>query len=115
MGDFENVRWLVIPENIISTINFNEIIDSSTDSIRFSLDGTKAVVKYYVNEVLEDTTTTYINPQTQQTIENITKKGIYGRPSFYTEEYKEYNHGEILALLLTDEWTNKNLNIITNG
>jgi hypothetical protein len=31
--------------------------------------------------------------------------GVYGRPSFYSNEYDEYTHEEILELLSTTEWT----------
>jgi len=105
MEEFKNRRWLVIPISIVDTINFGEVIDNSKDNLRYSIDKTKTFVKYDVNEVLEDTTVSVINPETQQTSEIVTKKGIYGRPSFYSDDYKEYTHEQILELLSTPEWT----------
>lgn len=118
---FENRRWLVIPTEEVKNIDFNQVHESSIDSLRYSVDGTKTFIKYEVNVVLEDITNTYINtmikpimsgdtvtteiPTSGETITTVTKAGVYGRPSIYKEEYPEYNHEDILALLATEEWS----------
>ena len=106
MDTFINRRWLVIPSSIIEQINFNQILESSVDSLRFSIDGTKTFIKYEINEVLETYTITNINPETGETITSTIESGIYGRPSIYSTEYDEYTHSEILELLNTEDWTN---------
>ena len=102
---FENRRWLVIPTNITGSINFDEVKESGVDSLRISNDGLKTFVKYDVEIIETEITYTTINPETGDNIVTTINEGIYGRPSFYSEEYDEYNHQEILDLLLNPEWT----------
>ena len=103
---FENRRWLVIPTDITGSINFNEVLESSVESLRLSLDETQTFVKYRVNEVLEEYTEEYYDAEDPTiTHTNTIEAGVYGRPSIYSEEYNEYNHQEILSLLSTNEWS----------
>lgn len=102
---FTNRRWLVIPAEEAKNINFNEILESSLESLRYSIDGTKTFIKYDVIEYLEDEVITIHNYETMQEETKITPAGIYGRPSIYKPEYPEYNHADMLQLLSTEEWT----------
>tara|TARA_Y100000385_G_C13070049_1_gene628581 strand:+ start:985 stop:1320 length:336 start_codon:yes stop_codon:yes gene_type:complete len=104
MSRFKNRRWLVIPIEKIDDINFSQVLESNVDSLRRSIDGTKTFVKYEVDIVDEDFETEYIHPQTSEEESYITKAGVYGRPDIYSEDYTEYNHENILALLSTEEW-----------
>ena len=102
----ENSRWLVIPTSITGSIDFNEVLQSSPENLRTSVDGTKTVIKYDITEI----TASYeeYHPDAENPEVFITSSfaaGIYGRPSFYSEEYPEYTHEDILTLLETDEWT----------
>lgn len=74
---FENRRYLVIPTTITSSIDFNEVLETSVETLRLSVDGTQTFVKYDKDQ----------------------------RPSIYSDEYVEYTHSEILELLSTEEWT----------
>jgi len=105
MSTFENRRWLVIPTTVTGSIDFNQILESSPESLRLSVDGTKTFIKYEINEILEDQTYTGINPETGEEISHTTLAGVYGRPSIYQEGDKEYTHEEILTLLSTEEWS----------
>ena len=105
MSTFANRRWLIIPTTLTWSIDFNQVLESSPESLRLSVDGTKTFIKYEINEVLEDQTYTGINPETGEEITSTTLAGIYGRPPIYSEEYPEYNHEEILRILATEEWT----------
>jgi len=105
MSRFPNRRWLVIPTSEVSNINFNQVLESSADSLRYSVDGTKTFVKYEVTVVEESYTQTYIDPETQEEVTTTVLAGVYGRPSIYNGTYPEYNHEDILALLATEEWT----------
>ena len=51
---YENRRWLVIPTTLIDEIDFNQVLESSSESLRFSVDGTKTFIKYEVNVVTEE-------------------------------------------------------------
>ena len=84
---YENRRWLVIPTSIIDTIKFNEVHESSIDSLRKSVDESETFVKYDISVIEETIIQTH-------------------RPSIYSDEYTEYNHEGILALLATSAWTN---------
>ena len=84
MSRFPNRRWLVIPATEVENVDFNPGLDSSADSLRYSIDGSQTFVKYEVTE---------------------TETEVLGRPSIYSEAYTEYNHEEILALLATEAWT----------
>ena len=105
MSTFENRRWLVIPTTLTGSIDFTQVLESSADSLRISVDGTKTFVKYEINIVTEDYVLTSINAETGEESSYTVTAGIYGRPAIYSEEYPEYNHQEILELLATPEWT----------
>ena len=106
---YENRRWLVIPTTLIDTIDFNQILESSPESLRLSVDGLKTFIKYEVNVVTEEYDVEYQDAE-DPTIKhtNTIEVGVYGRPSIYSEEYNEYNHEEILNLLRTSEWSPSN-------
>lgn len=75
---YENRRYLVIPTSITGSINFEEVMETSIETLRLSVDGTQTFVKYDITN---------------------------GRPSIYSEIYTEYTHSEILDLLSTSDWT----------
>jgi len=106
---YENRRWLVIPISKINDIDFTQVMESNSESLRKSIDGTLTFVKYNVNIIEEDTIETFINAETLEEQESTIKAGTYGRPSVYSSEYTEYNHADILELLDTDAWTNNDI------
>ena len=83
MDTFENRRWLVLPSNLTGSINFNQVLEASPSTLRYSVDKTETFVKYDV------------------TVE----AGTYGRPDIYSPEYPEYTHQPMLDLLATPYWT----------
>lgn len=101
---FENRRYLILPIEIAETIDFNEVHETSIDTIRKSIDGAKTFVKYDVMVIEEDDVKTIINPETREETTVTIKAGVYGRPTFYSEEYLELNHSDMLDLLNTNEW-----------
>jgi len=105
MSRFPNRRWLVIPADQVANVDFNQVLESSADSLRYSVDGTQTFVKYEVNVVEETYTQTFLNPETNEEESYTVEAGVYGRPSIYNGTYPEYNHQEILELLATEAWT----------
>ena len=102
---FENRRWLVIPTTLTSSIDFNQVLELSADSLRLSVDGSQTFIKYEINEVTSSYEEYYQdveNPDTWFT--SSIEAGVYGRPSIYDEQYTEYNHTEILNLLTGSNW-----------
>ena len=103
---FENRRWLVIPTSLTSSIDFNQVLESSVDTLRLSTDGSQTFVKYEVNEVTASYKEYYENPENPGTwYTSSIEAGVYGRPSIYNSQYTEYNHTEILNLLTGSDWT----------
>jgi len=105
MSRFPNRRWLVIPASEVENVNFSQVLESSADSLRYSVDGTQTFVKYEVNVVEEDITTTYIDPETEEEQTSVITAGVYGRPSIYSDSLVEYDHAGILELLSTEAWS----------
>ncbi len=73
--------YVIINSSDVSSVNFNEVVEDSADTLRYSVDGTKTFVKF--------------NGDT---------------PSFL-EGKTQYTHSEILAELATPEWTDPDLDI----
>lgn len=105
MSRFPNRRWLVIPVTEVENVDFNQVLESGPDALRYSVDGTQTFVKYEVQVVEETYTETFIDPETNEEVTFTIEAGVYGRPSIYSDQYTEYNHKEILELLSTEEWT----------
>ncbi len=105
MSQFENRRWLVIPTTVTGSVDFAQVLEASPETLRCNVDGTETFVKYEVMIVTASYTQSFINPETLETGSRVVEAGTYGRPGIYSEEYPEYNHQEILALLATPKWT----------
>ena len=76
---FENRKWVIITRDEVSSLDFSKVIESSANTLRYSLDGSKTFVKYEGSQ-----------------------------PSFLSGK-TEYNHSEILAILnnIDGEWTDE--------
>jgi hypothetical protein len=68
--------YCIINSNEVSSVDFDQVQETSADTLRYSVDGTKTFVKYEGDQ-----------------------------PSFLSGK-TEYTHAEILEVLATDEWTN---------
>jgi hypothetical protein len=78
---YENRQYVIFSTSELDKINFDEVLETSAETVRRSVDGTKTFVKW------NDET----NPP--QSVESLTTKGEY------------LTHAEILAVLSTEEWT----------
>tara|TARA_R110002012_G_scaffold178350_1_gene343412 strand:- start:18 stop:257 length:240 start_codon:yes stop_codon:yes gene_type:complete len=72
-------KYVIIDADEVDSVNFDQVDETSSDTIRYSLDGSKTFVKFD-----SDTTPSFLEGKTQ------------------------YSHSEILAILATDEWTDPN-------
>jgi|SRR5210317_1850465 len=102
---FENRRYLIIPADVAQNTDFNQVMETSADTCRYSLDGTKTFVKYDVLVLETDHVTTSVDPETGEEVTSTMPAGVYGRPSVYDPSYPEYTHSEILQVLAGPEWT----------
>ena len=71
--------YVIIDSSEVDSIDFDQVLETSADTLRYSLDGTQTFVKYEGDQ-----------------------------PSFLSGK-QEYTHSEILAILATDEWTSDEL------
>ena len=103
---FENRRYLIIPASEVNNVDFNQVMETSAETCRYSLDGTKTFVKYDVVVLETDHVTTSVDPETGEESTSTMPAGVYGRPvSIYNEAYPEHTHSEILEILAGPEWT----------
>ena len=68
-------KYVIINSSEVANVDFGQVFETSADTIRYSVDGTKTFVKYEGEQ-----------------------------PSFLSGK-QEYTHSEILAILSGDEWT----------
>lgn len=78
--EYEDRQYMVFNVSELPNINFNEVLETSIDTVRKSVDGLKTFVKW---------------------------EGITIPPTVQSLTYKEgpYTHTEILTILSTPEWT----------
>ena len=68
-------KYVIINADEVDSVNFDQVDESSADTVRYSLDGSLTFVKYGGDQ-----------------------------PSFLNGK-QEYTHSEILTVLSGDEWT----------
>ena len=81
---YENREFMIFNVSELNTINFNEVLETSIETVRKSVDETKTFVKW------EGT----IIPSSVESL--ITKEG-------------PYTYEEILTILSTEEWNSPNM------
>lgn len=67
--------YVILNTSELESVDFDQVLQTSADTLRYSLDGSKFVVKY------EGDTPSFLEGKTQ------------------------YTHSEILSILATPEWT----------
>jgi len=67
--------YVIINTSELSSVDFNQVLETSADTLRYSIDGSKTFVKYEGDQ-----------------------------PSFLSGK-QEYTHEEILSILIGPEWT----------
>ena len=70
-----NRKYVIINADEVSSVDFDQVDETSADTIRYSVDGSQTFVKYEGDQ-----------------------------PSFLNGK-QEYTHSEILTVLSGDEWT----------
>ena len=80
MHNYEHRQFVIFDVSEISAIDFTQVLETSADTVRTSVDGTKTFVKWDTDNV-------------PSCVENLTTKSIY------------YTYEEILTILATPEWS----------
>ena len=69
-------KYVIINADEVESVNFSQVDETSADTVRYNVAGTKTFVKFDT-----DTTPSFLDGKTQ------------------------YTHSEIITILATDEWT----------
>jgi len=70
-----NRTYVILDASEVDNVDFDQVIQTSANKLRYSVDGSKFVVKY------EGDTPSFLEGKT------------------------EYTHSEVLTIMATDEWT----------
>ena len=62
---YENRKWVIINASEVSSINFSQVIETSADTLRYSLDNSKTFVKF------DGDTPSFLNGKTLYTYSEI--------------------------------------------
>lgn len=76
---YENRKYVIVPTSEIDNVDFNQVLESSSDTCRYSVDRLSTFVKYE-GEM----------PSSVAALSDISE---------------EYTHSEILEILSTEQWT----------
>ena len=76
---YNSHTYIIVDTSEVDSVDFNEVINTSKEMLRYSVDGTKTFVKYEGDQ-----------------------------PSFLSGK-QEYTHSEILTILSGAEWTSDEL------
>lgn len=71
-------KYVIINSGEVSSINFDEVLESSSDTLRYNADGTKTFVKYE------------------------------GTQPFFLDGKTQYSHSEMLTILSGSDWLDPN-------
>ena len=72
---YENRKWVIIGASEVGSVDFSEVMETSANTLRYSVDETKTFVKF------EGDTPSFLEGKTQ------------------------YTHSEILTILAGEDWT----------
>lgn len=76
---FENRKYVIISADDVALVDFAEVLETSAETCRYSVDGTQTFVKY--------------------------EGEMPASVSALTSKSQEYTHSEILAILAGEAWT----------
>ena len=73
-------NYVIIDTSEVSSVNFDKVLETSSSTLRYSLDGSQTFVKY----------------------EGAKPRFLYGKDT--------YTHSQIVEILAGEEWTDPNFN-----
>ena len=76
MSRFENRKYVILSQEEVADIDFEQVLETSANTLRYSVDGTETFVKYEGE-----------------------------KPSSIPADATEYTHSEIISILATEAWT----------
>lgn len=100
-----NRRYVIFSISELSTINFDEVYQTSSETIRSSIDGTKAFVKFETNTI--DVTPRGLEDPSYL-VEPVFEIQIPASITALTTKSQLYTHAEFKQILSTSDWVNPN-------
>lgn len=91
---YENRKYVIFNVSELNSINFDEVLETSADTVRKSLDETKTFVKFEYSAYTDES---------GSLVENIPAS-----VDALTTKSQLYSHSEILTVLAGTEWTDPN-------
>jgi hypothetical protein len=91
---YENRKYVIFNVSELGSINFDEVMETSADTVRLSLDGTQTFVKFNYSAYTDES---------GSLVENIPAS-----VDALTTKSQLYSHSEILTLLSGADWTDPN-------
>lgn len=105
MSMYVNRRYVIFSISELSTINFDEVYQTSSETVRLSVDGTKAFVKFETNTI--DTAPRGHNERAYL-VDPIFELQIPASITALTTKSQLYTHAEFKQISSTSDWVNPN-------
>ena len=111
----ENRQYMIFSLTEVDTIDFNEVLQTSAETLRKSNDGTKSFVKWEGRIITNLPPTQLTLDENGQPVEGLTPNVESTTELYIPESVKAlttkqgpYNHDEILLILAGSDWTDPN-------
>jgi hypothetical protein len=115
----ENRQYMIFSLSEVGLIDFNEVLQTSAETLRKSNDNTKAFVKWDGRVVADSADSSLFRPELDENgqiaelestpqVEVVTEVYIPDSIKALTTKEGPYNDSEILTILAGPDWTNSN-------
>ena len=114
-----NRRYVIFDASEVGTIDFNQVLQTSAETLRLSIDETKALIKYEPSPAQDEVLYVEGDPELDEDsevynsdasiggvkIEARTGDEVPSSVESLTSKSQGYTHSEILEILRGEEWT----------
>ena len=115
----ENRQYMIFSLTEVDTIDFNEVLQTSAETLRKSNDGSKAFVKWEGKIITNSTDSSFHLPALDENgqitelesapiVETTTEPYIPDSIKALTTKEGPYTHAEIILILTGSDWTDPN-------
>jgi hypothetical protein len=123
MDRYENRKWMFLNSGDMSEVNFGQVLQTSADTCRYSVDGTKAFIKYETTTYPIDINAENVDSEgntynlEHDSDHNVISSGlafasgeVVGEPDIFNKALtisgkEEFTHSETLEILQGEDWT----------
>ena len=116
-----NRRYVIFDASEVGTIDFNQVLQTSAETLRLSIDETKALIKYEPSPAQDEVLYVEGDPELDENspmynsdasiggvkIEARTGDEVPSSVEALTSKSQGYTHAEILEILNGEEWTSE--------